>query len=117
MVFVHCPVNVHHDPHAMDNEYVICNCCTCGCVPYILNRELGQRAYPLLRSDFVAQTDPALCLGHGACVAACPFDVRTTTNGKAQIVGDCFGCGVCAGACPEAAIAIVRRPTPVVSTE
>ena len=28
------------------NEYVICNCCTDGCVPHILNRALGQEIYP-----------------------------------------------------------------------
>lgn len=49
MVFVHCPVNQENEK---GNEYVICNCCACGCVPYILNRELGQRVYPLLRGDY-----------------------------------------------------------------
>jgi ferredoxin len=89
------------------NEYVICNCCTCGCVPYILNRELGQRAYPLLRGEFVAETDLARCAGHGACVEACPFGVRAVEDGKARLVEACFGCGVCVAACPERAIAMV----------
>jgi ferredoxin len=97
MVFVHCPVNE-------ENEYVICNCCTCGCVPYILNRELGQRAYPLLKGRWVAVTDPARCTGHGACLTACPFDARTLRDGKAQLVNPCFGCGLCIDACPEQAI-------------
>lgn len=101
MVFVHCPVN-------QANEYVICNCCTCGCVPYILNRELGQRAYPLLRGDWAAVTDVARCTGRGACVDACPFGARALHDGKAELVGTCFGCGVCADACPEAAI-IMRQ--------
>jgi ferredoxin len=99
MVFVHCPVN-------QENEYVICNCCTCGCVPYILNRELGQRAYPLLRGQWTAATDPARCTGHGACLAACPFGARALQNGRAQLVGPCFGCGLCADACPERAIVL-----------
>jgi NAD-dependent dihydropyrimidine dehydrogenase PreA subunit len=109
MVFVHCPVDAHRDPAATDNEYVICNCCTCGCVPYILNRELGQRAYPLLRGEFTAVTDPARCQGHGACVPACPFDVRAVIDGKAQLVDECFGCGLCVAACPEAAIQTAPR--------
>jgi len=74
MVFIHCPVN-------RENEYVICNCCRCGCVPYILNRDLGQRVYPLLRGDYTAYTDPACCAGHGACVAACPFGARALVDG------------------------------------
>jgi len=99
MVFVHCPVN-------QENEYVICNCCTCGCVPYILNRELGQRAYPLLKGKWASVTDPARCTGHGACVAACPFGARALQDSKAQLVSPCFGCGLCVDACPERAIAL-----------
>ncbi len=97
MVFVHCPVSER-------NEYVICNCCVCGCVPYMLNRELGQRCYPLLSGDYVAETDPTACCGHGACVDACPFGVRALVDGQAQLVEACFGCGVCVAACPEGAI-------------
>jgi len=99
MVFIHCPVN-------QQNEYVICNCCTCGCVPYILNRELGQRAHPLLKGKWASVTDPARCTGHGACLAACPFDARTLHNGRAQLVSPCFGCGLCVDACPEGAIVV-----------
>lgn len=90
------------------NEYVICNCCTCGCVPFILNRDLGQKVYPLLRGAYVAVTDLACCNGHGGCVTACPFGVRTLVGGKAQLVESCFGCGVCIAACPEGAI-VMRR--------
>ena len=99
MVFVHCPVN-------QENEYVICNCCSCGCGPYILNRELGQRAYPLLKGDWAAVTDPARCTGHGGCVAACPFGARALRDGRVHLVNLCYGCGICVDACPEGAIAM-----------
>jgi NAD-dependent dihydropyrimidine dehydrogenase PreA subunit len=102
MVFVHCPVN-------QENEYVICNCCACGCVPYILNRELGQQAYPLLRGAYVARTDPGRCTGHGDCVGACPFGVRVLEGGKARLAEPCFGCGMCVAACPETAIVMGER--------
>jgi NAD-dependent dihydropyrimidine dehydrogenase PreA subunit len=108
MVFVHCPVGAHKDPHNHDNEYVICNCCTCGCVPYILNRDLGQRAYPLLRGAYVADTLPDRCTGHGTCVRVCPFGVRALQDGTAYLVEPCFGCGVCATVCPEQAIVMTK---------
>jgi hypothetical protein len=104
MVFIHCPVS---EESRRENEYVICNCCTCGCVPYILNRELGQRIYPLLRGEYVARVDAARCAGHGDCEAACPFGAWGLVDGKAQQVGVCYGCGRCAVACPEGAIVIV----------
>ena len=108
MVFIHCPVT---DKNKQENEYVICNCCTCGCLPYILNRELGQRMYPLLRGEYIARTDPRRCTGHGTCVTACPFDARTLADGKVTMTGTCLGCGMCAAACPERAIEIVLRET------
>lgn len=122
MVFVHCPVHEHRPASPGEqgtlygeetNEYVICNCCPCGCVPYILNRDLGQRAYPLLRGTHIAETDPDRCTGHGACEDACPFGARAIVDGKAQLVDACFGCGVCAGACPEGAIVmhVAQSPT------
>lgn len=122
MVFVHCPVHEHRAkaialPEGREqaeenlsadeednNEYVICNCCPCGCVPYMLNRDLGQRAYPLLRGAFLAETDLARCTGHGACVDACTFDVRAVVEGKAKLVDACFGCGACVDVCPAGAI-------------
>jgi ferredoxin len=106
MVFVHCPVQAHGDPPCYDNEYVICNCCTCGCVPFILNRDLGQGVYPLLRGDHVAQTDPVRCAGCGRCLAVCPFALRELAAGKSRLIDDCFGCGLCASACPQGAIEI-----------
>jgi Pyruvate/2-oxoacid:ferredoxin oxidoreductase delta subunit len=98
------PAAPGHQPMVHQNEYVICNCCTCGCVPFILNRELGQRLYPLLRGAYEAVTDPERCAGHGNCIAACPFEVRTLVDGQAQQSKPCFGCGVCVNVCPEAAI-------------
>lgn len=113
MVFIHCPVNAHRDPEATENEYVICNCCRCGCVPYILNRELGQRTYPFLPGRFVAETNLESCKGHGDCVAACPFGVRAVRDGLAHLVSPCFGCGACVASCPESAIRMWPRiPVP-----
>lgn len=106
MVFIHCPIS---DENKQENEYAICNCCACGCVPYILNRELGQRMYPLLRGECVSRTDSGRCAGHGDCVEACPFDARALVEGKVRMVSPCLGCGRCVEACPEQAIEMVKR--------
>jgi ferredoxin len=97
MVFVHCPVN-------QENEYVICNCCRCGCMPYILQRDLGPRAHSVRPGPFRAYTNAEGCTGHGGCVEACPFDARKLENGRIRLVSRCLGCGMCVDACPEGAI-------------
>ncbi|MBN1532073.1 MAG: 4Fe-4S binding protein [Spirochaetes bacterium] len=107
MIFVHCPVNLY-------NEYVICNCCTCGCVPYIIHKELGQRNYPLIDGYYLAVTDRERCKGCGTCVGVCPFDARVLREGGGRTAGNCYGCGMCADACPEEAISMkmLRDPLP-----
>ncbi len=102
MVFIHCPAHG-------GTEYVICNCCTCGCVPYILNRELGQKVYPFIPGPYISKTDLARCEGLGECVKACPFGARAIRQGKSHLVGMCFGCGRCVEACPNKAIIMVKR--------
>jgi thioredoxin reductase (NADPH) len=57
--------------------------------------------------------DPALCLGCGACVKACPetshHDVLGLIDGKAVLIGptECIGHGACKTACPFDAITLV----------
>lgn len=84
------------------NEYVICNCCTDGCVPYILNRSLGQGVFPLVRGGMRAAVNPLTCRECGTCVEVCPFSCRLITGGHST-VGDCYGCGLCAARCPYGA--------------
>ena len=54
--------------------------------------------------------DPALCLGCGSCVKACPEgDIIGLINGKAELVEPthCIGHGACRTACPYGAITLV----------
>src|SRR5271165_7524285 len=57
--------------------------------------------------------DESLCLGCGACVAACPetshHEVLGLINGKAVLVGpsECIGHGACKSVCPFDAITLV----------
>ncbi len=107
MVFIHCPVNLY-------NEYVICNCCTCGCVPYIINRDLGQLNYPLIDGFYLAVTDTNMCSGCGTCVEICPFEARKMKEGRGITLDNCFGCGLCKYSCRKGAISMkkLRDPLP-----
>ena len=54
--------------------------------------------------------DPALCMGCGACVSACPEgDVLGLIRGKAELIEptQCIGHGACKTACPFDAISLV----------
>jgi len=104
MVFFHCP-------STGIAEYAICNCCECGCVPFILNRELGQKSFPFFRGESVAVADHEKCRGHGKCVDACPFDARSVLDGTGA-THNCYGCGLCVYSCPENAISLRERRPP-----
>jgi len=53
--------------------------------------------------------DPVICMGSGACAAACPEKALGIVNGKAVLVNPshCIGHGACAAACPAGAISLV----------
>ncbi|MCL2376528.1 MAG: RnfABCDGE type electron transport complex subunit B [Defluviitaleaceae bacterium] len=48
------------------------------------------------------------CIGHGSCVAACPFDAISIVNSIAVINSEkCVACALCIPICPKALIEIV----------
>lgn len=106
MIFIHCPVNLF-------NEYVICNCCTCGCVPYIINRDLGQLNYPLIDGYFMAVTAAEKCRGCRVCIDVCPFEARIFDGTRVLTGNNCYGCGICSYRCPEGAISMIRLRDPL----
>ncbi len=50
------------------------------------------------------------CLQFGDCIAACPFDAISLTNGKVSVCEElCKGCGVCVDVCPKSLISLVPK--------
>ena len=48
------------------------------------------------------------CIGHGSCVAACPFDAINIVNTIAVVSAEkCVACGLCVPICPKALLEIV----------
>ncbi len=70
------------------------------------NREAGLTEPPSLHPVI----DPAVCLGCGSCVRACPEKtILGLIDGKAALIEPtlCVGHGACAAACPTGAISLV----------
>ena len=87
----------------------LCSCCTCCCHPLNQMREQG-RYGEQIRSEYVAVTDTARCVGCGACEAICFFEARRVVNGGLHLADErCFGCGKCIDSCPEDAISLVQQ--------
>ncbi len=101
MIFVHCSSASHA------NEYVICNCCRCGCKVHLLNRTVGQEYFPLPDGGFRSFLEEDKCDGCGECIPACPFDAIEAHEGKVRI-NDCYGCGACERVCPAGALSLRR---------
>lgn len=89
-----------HFPHHGFEEYVICNCCTDGCVPYLANRYFGQEGFSLIKGEYEAYVRRDLCKLCGECTEVCPWNARIIENQKLIVnVWSCFGCGLCRQVC------------------
>jgi ferredoxin len=103
--------HVHHaffKDAMLGRFYAICNCCTCCCGAVQSQRH----GVPMLASSgYLAQVDPALCLGCGACESSCLFGALSLPGFSAVVDGAaCLGCGVCVRACPNEAISLHLAP-------
>jgi len=101
MVFIHCSTQNHL------NEYVICNCCPCGCKVHLLNRTVGQEYFPLRDGGFRSRHYPEKCEKCGDCVDKCPFNAISMSDDGIK-TEDCFGCGVCERACEKGAYTVTQ---------
>lgn len=93
----------HLDTGSGGSYFVICNCCSDGCLPLLCRAHYGTDRYPFHRGLMRSYVHAAGCEGCGRCVEVCPFEERTVgEDGKAR-VGRCYGCGLCVTHCPSGA--------------
>jgi ferredoxin len=104
--------HVHHaffKDAMLGRFYAICNCCLCCCGAMQASRNGSPM---LIASGYLAQVDPALCIGCGVCEASCPFQAIELMHGISSVLYEtCMGCGICAHECTEGAIQLVLDST------
>jgi heterodisulfide reductase subunit A-like polyferredoxin len=72
----------------------------------------------VVASNYYAQTDTALCAGHGTCVKRCPMEaVRMEGTVSSVDLARCIGCGLCVPTCPENAISLAKKAQEMVPPE
>ena len=79
-------------------------------VRYLATRQAAKAAGLMEPASLHPVIDKGLCLGCGACVAACPEgEIIGLINGKAELIEPthCIGHGACKAACPFEAISLV----------
>lgn len=97
----------HMDLGGGGSVFVICNCCSDGCLPLLSRRQYGAGRYPFNRGRRRAYVETDRCEGCARCVEYCVFEARSIgPDGKAR-VADCYGCGLCASHCQAGAARLV----------
>ena len=87
----------------------LCSCCACCCHDLQLLRD-HNRMDLVARSDYVAVTDPEICINCGRCSDRCIFGAREIRDGVMEYHPDaCLGCGLCVSSCPEKATVMTVR--------
>lgn len=89
------------------NLYVICNCCTCCCVPYKLRSEYRVET-AIDNGCQVAVIDIDKCTNCNRCQKICPGQAISLDMGIVE-KDRCLGCGLCVGACNQDALTMTNR--------
>ena len=88
----------------------ICNCdrSDCGAM-----KATFAHNFPMLfRAEYVAESNPDLCVGCRECMRACQFGAMGYSAANQKIMIDqsrCYGCGICRSSCNSNAIELRAR--------
>ncbi len=104
--------------NVLDRPTYICNCCGCCCAQLAGINQWGLSS--VNPSGFLAESNPAHCVGCSKCARACPIaaiameprraEAKRKSDMRANVdVEKCIGCGVCVDACQKDAMHVVRR--------
>jgi len=98
------------------HKFVICNCCSHACIPYLAQKIAKLHTYD--PGKYVAEVNMESCVGCGTCVDICQPHARKLVNNKAVVNPYlCVGCGACAEVCPNNATRMVERPREVLEKQ
>jgi ferredoxin len=93
----------HLDTGSGGSCFVICNCCSDGCLPLLTRKHYGSKRYPFHRGLERAIVEEGVCEGCGRCLQLCAFEARVIGGEGKASVGRCYGCGLCVTHCPTGA--------------
>jgi Pyruvate/2-oxoacid:ferredoxin oxidoreductase delta subunit len=88
----------------------ICNCDRSDCLA--MRTTVTHDIPVMFRAEYVAEIDPAKCVGCRQCMRVCQFGAITysASNEKAAIdQRRCYGCGICRSVCSQDAIRLEER--------
>ena len=91
------------------NATGICNCCG-DCCYLFRSQKRRESAGFWPQTEHIIEHDTEACVGCGACVKRCWFEVFTK-DGK-TVTADttkCVGCGICVEKCPKDALKLIKR--------
>jgi ferredoxin len=93
----------HLDVRGRGSFFVLCNCCTDGCLPLLARKHYGSDRYPFHRGKERTYVETSACQACGTCVEMCPFEARSRGPDRRARVGVCYGCGLCVSHCAAGA--------------
>jgi ferredoxin len=101
---------VHLTLYMPDHQvFALCSCCSCCCHDLQIVKHFNRKDL-MVHSEYVAVTDPNICIHCGKCVERCVFGARVFGDEQMEYHAEaCLGCGLCVTICPVDATSMRLR--------